>query len=148
MIYNILPGGETFLHILADKSDVIEQILDICHPNPEDRSEVKYEVPFLVNFEGKSPMDILKKQKDFKGMDMMLQYLSAYGVDHHSRAIVDILPTLIKHDLPTFPDYLESRLLQTDKIRKIKKGMLVIDETPGITASSFWYNQEDIDSIL
>ena len=33
LIYNILPGGDTFLHILADKSDVIESIFEICHPN-------------------------------------------------------------------------------------------------------------------
>jgi hypothetical protein len=83
------------LHILADKSDVLEEIFNICHPNPEDRSEIKYEVPFLINFDGKSPMDILKKQKDFKGMDMMLHYLSAYHIDHHSRAIIGIFPTLI-----------------------------------------------------
>jgi hypothetical protein len=60
------------MHELADKSDVIEAILDICHPNPEDRSEIKYEVPFLVNFEGKSPMDVLNDKKDYKGLDMML----------------------------------------------------------------------------
>ena len=59
LIYNILPGGNTFMHVLADKSEVIEEILEICQPNAEDRSEIKYEVPFLVNFEGKSPMDIL-----------------------------------------------------------------------------------------
>jgi hypothetical protein len=85
------------LHILADKSDVLEEIFNICHPNPEDRSEIKYEVPFLINFDGKSPMDILKKQKDFKGMDMMLHYLSAYHIDHHSRAIQTALPVMVEH---------------------------------------------------
>jgi len=46
--------------------------MNICHPNPENRMEVKNEVPFLVSFEGKSPMDILNEKEDFKGMDMML----------------------------------------------------------------------------
>lgn len=87
LIYNILPGGNTFQHILADKSDVIEQIYEICQPNTEDSSDIKYEVPFLINFDGLSPMDLLKQKKDFKGMDMMLHYLSGYGIDHHSRAI-------------------------------------------------------------
>jgi len=32
-------------------------------------------------------MDLLRAKKDFKGMDMMLQFLAGYGVDHHSRAI-------------------------------------------------------------
>lgn len=114
LIYNVLPGGNTFLHVLADKSDVIETILDICQPNAEDRSEIKYEVPFLVNFEGKSPMDILNDQKDYKGLDMMLQYLSGYDYDHHSRAMQTVLHVLVEHELPTFNSYLESRMQQTD----------------------------------
>ena len=111
LIYNILPGGETFLHKLADKSDVIETIMDICHPNAEDRSEITYEVPFLVNFEGKSPMDILNEKKDYKGLDMMLQYLAGYDFDHHSRAIFHTLPTLLERELPTIGEYINSRLL-------------------------------------
>ena len=98
------------MHHLADKSEVIESIFEICHPNAEDRTEIKYEVPFLINFEGKSVMDMLKKQKDFKGMDMMLQYLQAYGVDHHSRAIQKSIPLFVEHQLPTFGTYLDSRL--------------------------------------
>lgn len=111
LIYNILPGGNTFLHILADKSDVIETIFDICQPNSEDRSEIKYEVPFLVNFEGKSPMDILNEKKDYKGLDMMLQYLAGYDFDHHSRAIYHTLPILIERELPSVCEYISSRLL-------------------------------------
>jgi glutamine amidotransferase PdxT len=30
--YNILPGGETFLHKLAKKPDIIEKILEKAHP--------------------------------------------------------------------------------------------------------------------
>jgi hypothetical protein len=45
-------------------------------------------------------------------MDLLLKYLSAseYGIDHHSRAIVDLLPKIIEHDLPHFVNYLDSRL--------------------------------------
>lgn len=87
--------------------------MDICQPNAEDRSEVKYEVPFLVNFEGKSPMDILNEKKDYKGMDMMLGYLAGYDYDHHSRAIHHTLPVLIERELPQIGFYINSRLLQT-----------------------------------
>ncbi len=59
LIYNILPGGNTFLHKLAGKGDVLEAIFKVCHPDPEDRSKVLYEVPFLKNFEHQSPIDIL-----------------------------------------------------------------------------------------
>jgi hypothetical protein len=133
---------------LSDKSDVIEAIFEICQPNAEDSSDIKYEVPFLTNFEGKSPMDLLNEKKDYKGLDMMLGYLSGYDYDHHSRAISKILPVLIERELPSIGDYLNSRLLQTETIAKIKKGMIKKHDTPGVSVSSFWHNQDDIDSIL
>lgn len=59
LIYNILPGGNTFLHYLSEKGDILEAIFQVCHPNPENRSKYVYEVPFLKNFEHESPMDKL-----------------------------------------------------------------------------------------
>ena len=43
----------------------------------------------------------------------MLEYLVYYGIDHHSRAIVEKLPLMIEKDLPNFVKYLESRITQT-----------------------------------
>jgi hypothetical protein len=40
----------------------------------------------------------------------MLQYLKGYGIDHHSKAIKDIIPHLIEKGLPEMPAYLGSRL--------------------------------------
>ena len=138
LIYNILPGGNTFMHVLADKSEVIEEILEVCQPNAEDRSEIKYEVPFLVNFEGKSPMDILNDKKDYKGLDMMLQYLAGYDYDHHSRAMQTVLHVLVEHELPSFNPYLESRLLQTAVLAKVKKGCIRKTKSTGISVAPFW----------
>ena len=56
-------------------------------------------------------MDLLNDKKDYKGLDMMLGYLSGYDFDHHSRAISEIIPTLIERELPSVGDYLNSRLL-------------------------------------
>lgn len=78
----------------------------------------------------------------------MLYYLAGYDYDHHSRAIFHILPVLIERQLPSIGEYINSRLVQTEKIAKIKKGMLKRQETMGINVSSFWYNQEDINGIL
>lgn len=44
-------------------------------------------------------------------MDNMLKYLSAYGLDHHSRTIADILPFIIEKGLPSLIHYLDSRLV-------------------------------------
>eukprot|EP00347_Sterkiella_histriomuscorum_P017370 403349643 len=148
LIYNILPGGNTFMHVLADKSEVIEEILDVCQPNAEDRSEIKYEVPFLVNFEGKSPMDILNDKKDYKGLDMMLQYLAGYDYDHHSRAMQTVLHVLVEHELPAFNPYLESRLLQTAVLAKVKKGCIRKTKSTGISVAPFWITPQEQNAIL
>ena len=71
-LLNILPGGETFLHILADKPEVIDSIYKKCHENIKDKTKEKIEVPFLLNFKHKSIMDILNDKEKFKDMDMIL----------------------------------------------------------------------------
>lgn len=44
----------------------------------------------------------------------MLTYLSGYGIDHHSRAIVELLPFIFEKDIPSLLDYIDSRLVQTE----------------------------------
>lgn len=56
-------------------------------------------------------MKLLADNKDFWSMNMMLEYLSGYGIDHHSRGIVDELPIMVEHDLPNLLSYLDSRLI-------------------------------------
>ena len=75
LIYNILPGGDTCLHKLSKKGEVLEEIFGVCHPNEADPTEIKYHMPFIKNFEGKSPMDLLHENVDFRSMNMMLCYL-------------------------------------------------------------------------
>ena len=98
------------MHTLADKGDVLEAIFQVCHPNPEDRSQVQFEVPFLKNFLHQSPMDILNTKKDYRTMNMMLEYLAAYGIDHHSRAMFQSFPIFIGHEMPNLKMYLDSRI--------------------------------------
>lgn len=112
VIYNILPNGESFLHLLASNGEVIEQILQ--HAHNLETGEIKVHMPFLMNFDGLSPMNIFNEKNDFRIMDITLSYLALYGVDHHSRGVQDALPIFIEHQLPSLGDYLQSRLLQTD----------------------------------
>ena len=46
----------------------------------------------------------------------MLDYLSGYDYDHHSRAMQTVLPVLVEHELPAVVPYLDSRLQQTMSI--------------------------------
>jgi hypothetical protein len=43
-------------------------------------------------------------------MDTFIKYLSAYGIDHHSRALYDLIPFMIEKGLPSLDKYLDSRL--------------------------------------
>lgn len=56
MLYNILPNGDTILHKLHKKQELLAKICDIAHPNKENRAEIKFHIPFLKNLEHKSPI--------------------------------------------------------------------------------------------
>lgn len=54
----------------------------------------------------------------------MLKLLSGFSIDHHSREIYDKLPLLIELNLPNFPAYLQSRLIETPQTKQITSGCL------------------------
>lgn len=68
-------------------------------------------MPILPNYENESPLHIAKKQLDYKSIDTILKYLKGYSIDHHSKAIKDLIPHLIEKNLPEVKDYLNSRLI-------------------------------------
>ena len=78
----------------------------------------------------------------------MLEYLQAYDIDHHSRAIFEVLPNMIKYSFPNFVPYLESRIKQTEKAKKITKGKLKTENTNGICATSLWIGKHAIDELF
>lgn len=110
MFYNILPHGNTMLHLVHDNGDLMEDLLKVAHHNAEDRSKIGIHIPFLQNIEGKSPIHLCVEGTEYRYINVLLEYLSGYDIDHHSRAIVDALPVMIEHSLPNFVPYLESRI--------------------------------------
>jgi hypothetical protein len=61
-----------------------------------------------MNFQDKGFLDICAEKEDMKIINMSLEFLKGYGLDHHSRAINKLIP--IMSELPNFVDYLDSRL--------------------------------------
>ena len=47
IFYNILPHGNTVLHIVHDNGDLIEELFKAAHPDPEHRQKALIHVPFL-----------------------------------------------------------------------------------------------------
>jgi ankyrin repeat protein len=114
MLYNILPGGNTFLHKISKREDMLLKIFDICHPYKNGEYTTNYHIPVLPNLKGETALHTCVKNNDFKTLDTMLKYLRLYGIDHHSRSIKDLIPIFIEKQLPEFLSYLDSRMLQTD----------------------------------
>jgi hypothetical protein len=71
-----------------------------------------------------------------------MTYLAGYGLDHHSRAIIEVLPFCIEKSLPSLVPYLDSRLTQTEKMKKINKGC-IREDSLGITEMSLWFGEEE-----
>lgn len=131
LIYNILPSGTTVFHYLSEKGNIMTEILKVCHPNPsrKELATIETHIPYLENFDDKSPIDLLCPDKkdaksDFKTANTMLQYLACYGIDHHSRSIARNMPKLVQSKLPFLKKYIDSRLKQTADCLSYSKGNL------------------------
>jgi hypothetical protein len=61
LIYNIFPGGDTVLHKLKDHALLLEKLFSACHKysDEEKRLKARLHLPFVKNFKGQSPMDLL-----------------------------------------------------------------------------------------
>lgn len=148
IFYNILPHGNTVLHLVHDNGNLMEDLLKVAHPHPEDRSKIGIHIPFLKNMDDKSPIHLCNEGTEYRYINVMLEYLAGYDIDHHSRAIAEVLPVMIDHSLPNFIPYLESRIRQTENAKKITKGMLKVTNTNSICATSLWIGQHAIDELF
>lgn len=84
-------------HRLSSRGSLLTAVFKVCAPNPQKLAVAPCELhmPFLENFSGNSPMDMLCDNSDFRTANLYLQYLADYGIDHHSRSLVMNLPTLV-----------------------------------------------------
>ena len=111
ILYNILPGGNTVLHKLADNENELISLFKISHPDHSEKPTIH--IPFLPNIRGETPIHKCIHKKDYKSIDTILKYLKYYPVDHHSRGIHDLYGDMIEKGLPEFLNYLDSRFQQT-----------------------------------
>lgn len=110
LLYNILPGGNTVLHLLVSKEKELIRIFNEAHTE----EGIRFHVPFLPNILGESPIHKCIEFQRFKSIDTILKYLKYYPSDHHSRAIKDLYGIFVKQELPALIEYLDSRFQQTD----------------------------------
>jgi hypothetical protein len=83
-----------------------------------------FQIPFIKNFMGLSPMHKCLKEENFQSMNQMLLLIKDDPIDNHSRAIVDILHSCVEAELPALREYLKSRMIQTQQLKTINRGVL------------------------
>ena len=72
---------------------------------------------------------------------MALEFLMGYGLDHHARAINNLIPAMA--ELPNFVAYIDSRMQETNVTQSIKRGA-ISESTEGITCSHIQIDKGDI----
>lgn len=110
LLYCIFPGGNTALHYLVKNPSALNYLLDKAH---KEKTEINWFVPILPNFKGETPLHICDKNSDYQTMNLLLNHLARYNIDHHSRMIKDLYPVFISKQLPSFIPYLETRFIVT-----------------------------------
>mmetsp|Transcript_24585 Transcript_24585/g.38154 ORF Transcript_24585/g.38154 Transcript_24585/m.38154 type:complete len:357 (-) Transcript_24585:2032-3102(-) len=74
--FTILPFGETALHRLFFKVDVVDTIFKRALADKENVKDLVYSVPYLPNIEGKDPIGNCIEKGQLKAINIMLKYLS------------------------------------------------------------------------
>ena len=70
-----------------------------------------FEMPFIKDLNGLTPLHYCIETSDLKTADIIIKYLANAPLDHHSREIVDILPVLVTKNLPSLHQYFDKRML-------------------------------------
>ena len=136
------------LHVLHSKGDVLEKLMKVAHSDPEDKKKISIHVPFIPNLDGDSPIHLNSKGEEYRYINMYLEYLAGYPIDHHSRAINGELHTMITHELPNLIPYLKSRVYQTEQISTISKGEIKKENKNSVCVSALWTSPSDVHQLL
>ena len=145
LLLNIFPKGNTILHFAYKYIGLYKRFYQVITENQVDGEQ--FEIPFINNFDGLTPLHKCLDNKNYKSADILLQTLANTPLDSHARAIVEILPELIEQNLQSMKSYLDARLLQTDQIRAMKKGALFYKnyiEGYVLDACQLWPDKFDI----
>ena len=123
-LFPVSNGGNTLLHFLA-KYNLGFEVVDFIGKLAKKDGFV---VPFLVNFERQSPMDITVNRRDHKQTNSLIKMLQKTPMDHHSRFISHLMPKLVgEMNVPQLEKYFDRRRFQTGVCKSLNLLKLKID---------------------
>lgn len=119
-VHNTFPtNSDTILHLVGSNFEAIDFLTDVA------RKEA-FVVPFIVNSQSLTPIDKAVQERDHKLANSLIRLLSRAPLDHHSRFVSHIMPTLIEMNLPALEKYFDKRTFQTGVCPQIRFGKLKI----------------------
>lgn len=124
------------LHLLTEKPQQLEKLIKRVE-KMKTADEDYFDFPFIQDLKGKTPLHILEKNQDNKSMDLVLETLCHFGLDHHSRYILDLWSEIIQSDVPSVVDYLNSRMIDTPYTEMIQEGVMDAEIKHVITEIAF-----------
>jgi hypothetical protein len=101
---NIFPHGKTVLHYAYQKLHIVRRFYKVIEHEVKKEKEKQaasdqdvsstgyFEIPFLRNFDGNTPLHLCIQNKNVKSADIILSKLCGDAIDSHARAINDLLP--------------------------------------------------------
>ena len=116
---------KTVLHYGASKFSMVKFIIDCAKDSKADEEKI-FEIPFITDFNGYSPLCLTFKDgnPDMRTADYMLdKYLKHMPLDHHGKAVAEVIPLCIKNQVNSLPDYFEARLLSSKHIDKLARSL-------------------------
>ncbi len=91
---NIFPNGDTILHYAHKDLYIIRRFYKVIEKEDTRRREIaeeegtnvtNFEIPFIRNFDGDTPIHLCIKNENYKSADVILSKLCNTGIDSHSR---------------------------------------------------------------
>ena len=110
LMLTILPEIKTVMHMVTRSYEFVSHFCNIAQQTE------KFPIPFIDNLDGETPLHLALKGKteNTRVAEYFLkELLPSMPLDHHGRAIVDVLPECIERDIKGLGEYLDSRFITT-----------------------------------
>jgi hypothetical protein len=116
--------GNTLLHFLARFPLGFECVDFLGRLAKKDG----FVVPFLINSERQTPLDLTVKGSDHKQTNSLIKLLKKAPMDHHSRLVTHLLPRLVGDmNVPQLEKYFDRRRFQTGVCKAMNLMKIRID---------------------
>lgn len=131
LVHNVFPEkNNTILHLIAESNfgyEIVDYLQEIS-------KKEGFVIPFLINSEEITPLDIMLQRKDHKQVNSLIRMLSKTPMDHHSRFISHLMPKLIELGVTSLEKYFDKRVFHPELCNKITLAKIDLSDHSGCVA--------------